>query len=132
MTATISRSPTCSNTASASSPGSMTMTSSSSPMSQPLHSAPIAETSCSVISADHIRSTRASTTAPPHRAPDQAPTHNALATLLRGLPRLSGLGGEGEGGFGHQLDRDRGQQQAGDPGQQLDAVVGKHPVDDLG
>jgi hypothetical protein len=36
--------------------------------------------------------------------------------------------GEGDGGVRDELDRDGGQQQPGDPGHQLDTVVGQQPV----
>jgi hypothetical protein len=40
--------------------------------------------------------------------------------------------GEGDGGVRDELDRDCGEQEAGDPGHQLDAVVGQQPVDGQG
>jgi len=36
--------------------------------------------------------------------------------------------GEGQGGVRDELDRDGGEQQPGDPGHQLDAVIAQQPV----
>src|ERR1700733_6275361 len=95
MTARISRSPTAASTAWPSRPGSTTMTSSSSPTIQALASG------ASASPGDATRSIRAS---------------------MAGLPSSS-LFHERPDGPRHQLDRDRGPQQARDPGEQLHAAV---------
>src|SRR6202020_3583879 len=101
MTARICRSPTAESTASASRPGSTTMTSSSSPTIQTLLSGSPASPG------DVTRSIRAS---------------------MAGLP-FSSLFHERPDGLRHELDRDRRQQQARDPGEQLDAAVPENALD---
>src|SRR3984957_4590160 len=113
ITASPSRSPTASSTPAGSRPGSMTMTSSSSPMIQAL------------VPSDGTCSIRAV-------IGRFLPVWLVRRPFLPQEPEQSCGMGEGDGGVRDELDRDGGQQQSGDPGHQLDAVVGQQPVDDQG
>src|SRR5580704_7768668 len=113
ITASTSRSPTASSTPAGSRPGSMTMTSSSSPMIQAL------------VPSDGTCSIRAV-------IGRFLPVWLVRRPFLPQEPEQSCGMGEGDGGVRDELDRDGGQQQSGDPGHQLDAVVGQQPVDDQG